>query len=248
MKDISLSAYADLADQMASDFLHVKFVPNKLIYKIASHENPSVEHGARMAAFESYGPGFKKVAFDTRRIDQGHQRNPRSNLQYFSRSQQFIDEEDQGKMETFAKLLLPLETIKKKYGSQPEYFNSYARILHESVERILRIKEADLDIFRPQLNYLEQLVFARYRLSLEDISNKKEAELQEIILNKDENLLKRGTYLNISKSSDEESKGLAKDGNGKIEGSFVQALFGDHVRRAGEEYTITITIKDSQVI
>jgi len=82
--------------------------------------------------------GFKKVAFDTRRTDQETERNPRSNLQYWHRSAEFIDSEDQKKVVTFAKLIKPLTTIREKFGNQPEYHNSYSRILLETVERTLK--------------------------------------------------------------------------------------------------------------
>lgn len=183
---IALNECAELTEKLANDFLSLandfSLPPAKLIYKIASiMEAPEVSRSARLAALQQIKGPLVKTAFDTRRIDQEHDRNPRANLQYWNRSQAFIDEEDQNKIDIFSKLMPPLEEIKNDFGTEPEYHNSYARVLYDSVNRILRVKEADLDIFRPQLAYLEQLLFARYRLSMDELSKLGSKELKERI-------------------------------------------------------------------
>lgn len=258
-KSISLEGYVELISKFASDYAAFSEsqseIPRKLTYTVTSKVEPArVERGARVAALKEYckASGIQKFAFDTRRFDQETTRNPRSNLQNWIRSEQFIDGDTQGKIDIFSKMLKPLEELKQAYGTQPEWHDSYSRTLYDHVHRILRVKEADLDIFRPQIAYLEQLMFARYRLSMEELKRIKEADFKEAILKKDENLLKRGAYLNVTQSEATKQSALSvKDGNGITQESIVNAIFGNNnIRREGEktvERTITITIRDQVV-
>lgn len=263
----------DLIDCFAEEYLLLAAsgaeVPRELSFVVKEREeNLSVERGARKAALKSLiseasnadllpnpfrsSQPIVKVAFDTRRFDQETIRNPRSNLQNWVRSEQFISDATQDKINIFAKMLKPLDELKTSFGAQPEWHNSYSRTLHDAVYRILRVKEADLDIFEPQLAYLEQLMFNRYRLSMEEISRKNASELKEIFLKKDESLMKRGAFLHTTQGELEKNSQQAlvvKDGNGKSLGdSLVTALFGNNdFRREGEKKvsrTITITITD----
>lgn len=248
----------DLASKMAQDYLYYSVsetkLPNKLTYKVAFREESlEVERNARKAALIEMAnkPNpLVKFAFDTRRFDQETTRNPRANLQNWVRSEQFVDDETQTKITIFSKLLKPLEHLKKSFGDQPEWHNSYTRILYESIYRILRVKEADRDIFRPQLAYLEQLMFSRYRLSMEELSRISNTDFQNIVLRKDENLLKRGIYLKETEVESEKTKQpLSKDGDVNTQQGIINAIFGNtEFRRPGERTatrTITITIKDS---
>lgn len=253
-KLIPLNGIAELVYKLAQDYEHLILnksqVPSKFQYNINYYpEHPSVTGSARKAALAEIKPqnSLKKFAFDTRRYDQETTRNPRANLQTWLRSDQFIDDEMQGKINIFAKMLNPLIEIKQSFGNQPEWHDSYTRVLLDTVERVLRIKEADLDIYRPQLAYLEQLMFTRYRLSMDELSRMSEKTFKDQILKKDESLLKRGTYLHMTANQD--AKMLTKDGNQNItQDSIVNAIFGSNFRRDGEKTvtrTITITIKDS---
>jgi len=262
---LPLDGCVDLVGQLMSDFVKLSknksAIPQKRIYKIASSaESPAIVSSARMAAFAAISNRIpiKKYAFDTRRTNQEDERNPRSNLQYWSRSQQYIDEEDQKRLEAFARLISPLDGIKNKYGNHPEYFQSFARKLHESVKGVLKVKESDLDIFRPQLDYLEQLLYARYRLSLEDLTKMGSGAVEERLLSKDEDLLKRGSFINITGDQEDNNqkhanKVMLKDGDktGLTQESIVNAIFGNNkLRREGEktvERTITITIRDEVI-
>lgn len=58
---------------------------------------------AALCSLES-GQGFNKVAFDTRRIDQETEYNPRRGLQNYNRSEAFITEAIAQKVKNFAKL------------------------------------------------------------------------------------------------------------------------------------------------
>lgn len=273
-KTLPLGGCVELINKMVNDMISYTYsdtkIPDKMIYKVASkEEHCKVTGSARKAAFEQIGStGLKKVAFvkndpamicqdkyafDTRKINQKSIRNPRSNLQYWNRSQQFIDDEDANKLNAFAKLLEPLEEIKKQFGSEPEYFESYARTLDDLVSRVCQVDKEDVEVFKPQLAYLEQLLFARYRLSLEDITKMSGAKLKKRLLQKDEHLLKRGKYQDITKKEivkKEDTAQLAtKDGNSTQE-NIINAIFGDSIRRRGDravERTITIKIRDEVI-
>lgn len=266
---LPLDANAKIIVKLAEDFstyvsANAKFIPNNKSYVIRYNPEPNtIERSARVAALNSIASPkpIIKQAFDTRRIDQETQRNPRQNLQYWNRSDQFIDEDTQNKINVYSKLMEVLDNIKKSYGTQPEYHESYARVLHENVERALRLKIGDQDIFAPQLAYLDQLIFARYRLTPDDIVKNSSFDLRDKILAKDENLIRRGAYLN---STNIEKNSLDKNAlstNGNMQVPYVIAnqnpvviqdalgkLFEQPMqRKAGEkivERTITITIRD----
>ena len=263
MYNLPLDGEAALLSKIAVDFadyveMGFDVCPSEPVYRIQSRdESLSISLRARLAALEALQSGFKpirKVAFDTRRIDQESERNPRTNLQYWHRADAFIDEGDESKLRVFAKLMTILTDLKKDFGTQPEWFESYSRVLHDNVYRILRIKQADLDIFKPQLSYLEQLVDARYRLSMEDLDKLSNNEIRAKILSKDEALMKRGQFLQetglVSKGN--ENQQIKIDGNvASTQESIVNAIFGNTgMRRDGEktvERTITITIRDQAI-
>ena len=258
---LPLDAKIQVLSRLTSDFLECAkgnaTVSDKTYKVTSSLEGGSVGQQARLAAFASFEKSpLVKLAFDTRRIDQENDRNPRKNLQYWHRSDPFIDEADEKSLKTFSKLAKVLNNLKKKLGTSPEWFESYARQLYDNVYRILRVKESDLDIFRPQLSYLEQLIFARYRMSMEDIQKFSEDKLEEKILAKDEDLIGRNSYLKETKGEEENSalvsNSMNKDSMTKTtQESIVNAIFGGAgMRRDGErtvERTITITIRDNVI-
>ena len=255
MAKLALDGKTNLLMQLSKDFIFYtnsqNKLPKELTYKISSlAEDYSDSCKPRIAALYSISKkldGFVKLAFDTRRIDQDSERNPRTNLQFWNRSQQFLEESDSRRLNIFAKLIDPLKEIQEEYSSQPEYFTSYARKLNDIVNRALRVKEGDLEVYRPQLDYLEQLLYTRYRLSLDDMSSKDKDSLKKAILKKDEDLLKRGDYLNLTSKKSNETFTI-KDGH-SINENIVNAIFGNNeFRREGEKKvtrTITISITDS---
>lgn len=268
MRDkLSLLIKSQLLSKITEDFLTylelgAEFCPKNQTFKISTTKDDVEEApiSARVAFLKSIkeNSGLKKFAFDTRRTNQELERNPRSNLQYWHRSQAFIEEEDKGKLQTFARLMRIMEGIKREYGAQPEWFDSYARVLHDNIYRILRIKQADLDIFKPQLSYLEQLIFTRYRLNMENLGTFAEDYLRARILSKDEVLLKRGEYMKetgfVADGANTSKNNIVIDGSSSGAGkstqeSIINAIFGDGgVRKEGEktvERTITITIRDN---
>ena len=62
------------------------------------------------------GQGFNKVAFDTRRIDQEVEINPRRGLQNYNRSEAFLSELKGEKLKNFDKVRNVLNKIKDDYG------------------------------------------------------------------------------------------------------------------------------------
>lgn len=255
---LPIDAKIELLSKLTEDFVRYSrtgsALPDSLTYHIiASNEGGTVNHAARLGALESFIPApIRKFAFDTRRVDQEGSRNPRKNLQYWHRSDQFIDEGDEKNLKVFARLAKVLGGLKNKLGTSPEWFESYTRQLYDNVYRILRVKEADLDIFRPQMSYLEQLIYARYRLSMENLEKFGEEKISEIILSKDEELIGRSAYLEETKP-EEEAKVITKDSLGRsTQESIVNAIFGPggNFRKDGErtvERVITIKIIDSVI-
>lgn len=259
-QNLSLSANAQLINKMASDFVKLassgaKSIPSKRIYVIKDDMNNDViKRSARKAALKKISSknNIIKNAIDSRRIDQQTVRNPRKALQHYHRSDQFISEEIQNKLNIFSKLMNVLEGIKDSYGKEDAYHNSYVRELYGHVERALRIKIADGDYHEPQLAYLEQLLYARYRLSMEEISRMDYKMLKKSILSKDEDLIRRGVYLEHTGGMEKKSTGpLFSDGKkdtSNAQQNIIEAIFGNNgFRRDGEktvQRTITITIKD----
>lgn len=215
-KKLPFSAKMDLIDGISSDYVRLskkeeKDIPNKLSYKISHpEESPDINRSARKAAFATFNSSIQKVAFDTRRVNQEDDRNPRSNLQYWHRSQEFIDEGQQKQINVYAKLFKTLTNIKRVFGTRPDWHESYSRVLYDAVERVLRIKQADDDIHPSQLAYLDQLLFARYRLSSEDIMRMSADFIGDRILSKDESLLKRGVLYKEDNMEERFSKLLSE--------------------------------------
>lgn len=190
--------------------------------------------------------GLKKFAFDTRRINQETDFIPRRGLQNYHRSEAFLTEATSSKIANFAKLKRGLEDLKAKFGKEPEWQDSYARVLLSTIDRAIRSDYNDGDYAETQpgvgsLDYLEEMLFARYKLDMNSISSKSEDELNKIILAKDENLIHKNiNAVPITKTE------IVTQGYD----SLMEKLFGN-VRASKEhpeiERTVTITIKDKYV-
>ncbi len=153
-----------------------------IYYVIAKASNANVKHDSIS------GPALTKVAFDTRRINQEVEYNPRRGLQYYHRSEGFIQKDAANMIKTFGKLKGVVDNLKQKYLGSPEWLDSYCRVLSASLDRILRANQQDGDYFQPHLDYLEELMDMRYRLKLSDIETFGEEKLQSVLLAKDEKL------------------------------------------------------------
>lgn len=186
--------------------------------------------------------GMIKVAFDTRRIDQELEFNPRRGLQNYNRSEQFITESMSNKIIGFRKIKEVLDDIKSDFEKNAHWQDSYARVLCGTVDQVLRVnqKDGDYSDHQPSMgsfNYLDELLQLRYRINHDDINKFSNKQLRKIILDKDEDLINRENKVEIKKSDIKESYD-----------TLLEKLFGG-VKATEEnpsvERTITITIKDS---
>ena len=187
--------------------------------------------------------GFTKVAFDTRRIDQETEYNPRRGLQNYNRSAAFVSEALSQKLVNFAKLRKALVSLKEVYGKEPEWQDSNARVLLSTLDKCLRTNIHDGDYAESQpgmgsFNYLEQLMYVRYRLGFDELTKMGESDLQKVILSKDEEL----TGEDIGRSPEITKFDVATQGYDVM----LDKLFS--IKASSEqpniERTITITIKD----
>ncbi len=191
------------------------------------------------------GQGFTKMAFDTRRIDQEVEYNPRRGLQNYNRSELFLSEGVAQRVKNFAKLRNSLNALKNVYGKEHEWQDSNARILLTAVDKGMRtgIDDGDFGTMNQpgvgSFDYLEELLNVRYRLSHDDLTRMSEADLTKVILTKDADLTNRDVKqaLEITKN-DVATKGYD---------TLMEKLF-DGCRASAEnpdiERTITITIRD----
>ena len=189
--------------------------------------------------------GFTKLAFDTRRINQETEFNPRRNLQNYQRSEAFLSQATGEKLKSFAKLRNVLEDLRKEYGREHEWQDSNARVLLSTLNKGLRTDQQDGDYAESQpaqgsLDYIEELLHVRYRLGFEELNKLAEKDLKIVILSKDEDL----TRSDVNKSLE-----ITKaDVSNKTYDTLMDKLFGG-VRATSEnksvERTVTITIRDS---
>lgn len=135
-----------------------------------------------------------KQAFDTRRIDQETQFNPRRNLQYYQRSEPFISSGFSDHIKLFFKIKTSADTIKEQFIGDPDWLDSHARILCNALDNTLRIEQKDYDFFKPQFDYLDELLYLRYRLKKEDIERLSEQEIKNVLLGKDERLSMKSVF------------------------------------------------------
>jgi hypothetical protein len=253
---LNLKGKVEILKKLAADFNQAVddgLIPVEVTYSVQdSREDLSIESLARKSYYKAAlsKEGLIKQAFDTRKFNSETDRNPRAGLQHYHRSDEFINTDDQKKIEILSRLIRPLNSLKNKYGSDTDWHDSYARVLLDNLNKTLIVKESDVEIFRPQVEYLSQILDLRYRLSLDDIAKMSADQLSEAILKKDEKLLKKGAFIKEMVSREEKSVPVVKDGNGGLtQESIVNAIFGNNnIRREGEktvERTITITIKDT---
>jgi hypothetical protein len=192
----------------------------------------------------SSNQGFTKVAFDTRRIDQEVEYNPRRGLQHYNRSEGFLSEALGQRVKNFAKLRKVLNDLKTVYGKENEWQDSNVRILLTAVDSGLRtgIEDEDFAVNQPgvgSFDYLDELLNVRYRLSFDQMTRLGEADLKKVLLSRDEELTRKDVKqaLEITKS-DVATKGYD---------SLIEKLF-DGCKASAEnpdvERTITITIRD----
>lgn len=224
----------------------------------------------RKAVLENQCVGLHKVAFDTRRINQETDYIPRRGLQNYHRSEKFISDNIASKIAAFKKLSLILDQLKSEYGKNPEWNDSYTRVLASAVHRGLRTLEADDDFSDAQpsmasLDYLEELMYVRYRMTPDDLVSINDTNLRTAILAKDELLTKNSsvaaltdfvvTPSDISKHSYDDMVNKMLSTMAQVMSSYKPAQPDDNltnklfdVKATKDtpeiERTVTITIKD----
>jgi len=200
----------------------------------------------RKTAMESVssGRGFTKLAFDTRRVDQETEYNPRRGLQNYNRSEQFISEGLAQRVKNFAKLRDALNELREVYGKENEWQDSNTRVLLTAVDKGLRTGIDDYDFAQNQpgvgsFDYLEELLNVRYRLTHDEMTRLAKSDLKKVILAKDEELTRKDVKqaLEITKN-DVATKGYDSLIEKLLEGCKASAENPD------VERTITITIRD----
>jgi len=192
---------------------------------------------------------LQKNAFDTRRTNQYSDYNPRANLQYYHRSDPFISKPAAETIKVFFKLKTAADSIKEDFTGDPDYFSSYCRVLCAALDRTLRVEQQDGDFFQPQLDYLKELLYLRYRLGEDDIRRLSEKELRTIILDRDEKLAYKQIYAAYNNG------GLMKQSAPEVKlqaanDTLVERLFGGVKATADAKNvkrSVTITIDDSIV-
>jgi hypothetical protein len=221
------------------------------LYNLISRgcENVATRKQARLlrkAAMSSLaeGNGFNKVAFDTRKIDQETEYNPRRGLQNYNRSEAFISEAIGQKVKNFAKLRKVLLGLKEVYGKEHEWQDSNARVLLSTIDSGLRTIAQDENFSTTQpgtgsFDYIEELLNVRYRLNLDNLASMGEAQLKNVIMAKDEELIRK----DVKQALEITKQDVAKQGYDTL----MEKLF-DGCRASADnpdiERTITITIRD----
>lgn len=186
--------------------------------------------------------GLVKLAFDSRRINQETEFNPRRGLQFYNRSDAFISQAVAQRIETFKHLKSILEDFKSQFGRKPEWQDSYLRVLLNYLDRALRTVQQDDDYTDNQpgvgsFDYLEEMLYVRYRLTMDQISTMSDEEIKKSLLSKDSELTKDVNHAEIMRS----------DVGTQSYDTLLEKLFGG-IKATKEnpevERTITITIKD----
>jgi hypothetical protein len=188
--------------------------------------------------------GFQKLAFDTRHVNSETEFISRRGLQNYNRSESFISEATVAKLKVFKKLKGILDDIHQDYQKDPQWQDSYCRILKNTLDKCLRVNIDDNEYSSNQpavgnLEYITQLLHVRYRLTMDDIKEKSESEIKTIILKKDEDLMRS-----------EPEKITKHDVTVSSYSDLLEKLFGGvkaNKENPNVERTVTITIKDRLV-
>lgn len=139
-----------------------------------------------------------KNAFDTRRINSETEVNPRRNLQNYQRSEPYISSEMSNNIKTLFKVKYAADQIREQFLGDSDWLNSNSRILCNSLNNTLRVEQKDYDFFKPQFDYLKEILFLRYKLSSEDINRMSDDDIKTVLLEKDERLLHKSLFSNYA--------------------------------------------------
>lgn len=231
------------------------------IYNTICDFNQNHEERVNYAHFRKkyLQPILVKSAFDTRRMNQNTEFNPRRNLQYYQRSEPFMDDKTAAMVQLFVKVKNAADTLREDFIGEPDWLDSYTRILCNAIDQTLRVDQKDFDYSKPQLDYLSELLYVRYRLRPEDIETASTESIKTILLNKDEKLARRAIFTNYKQDFNKNSiQQMLPTLNSQAnmpqpiiqQDTLVEQLFGN-VKASKEnkevERSVTITIKDRVV-
>lgn len=202
----------------------------------------------RRSAFKkALGTEIIKVAFDTRRVDQEKEYISRRGLQNYNRSDEFITQANVNKIRSLKKLKDVLESLKSQFVGDKGWQDSYCRVLLDTIDKALRTDQKDGDFTDAQpgvgsFDYIEEMLFVRYRLELMNVAGMSESTLKAELIKKDPELKNPdiNDLISIDKS----------DVRKESYDTLLEKLFGG-VRATKDnpevERTVTITIKDKFV-
>jgi len=145
---------------------------------------------------------LKKLAFDTRRIDQDKEYNPRRGLQHYHRSEEFVTEETLNKVNSIKKLKNITALLKDLFHNDDSWHDSFAKTLYNSLENTINDFNKLGNFSQDQksltgLNYIQQLLTIRYGINLDNVQLSKDEDILNVILNRDDELLKKFNALNL---------------------------------------------------
>lgn len=210
-----------------------------------------------IAAIKNESKPIIKNAIDTRHFDQQNTYNPRRALQMYHRSEEWIDAGTSEKIKRFFKIKTATDSIKNDFLGDQDWLDSYARVLSQALDRTLRTDQKDFDYSKAQMEYLEELMYLRYRIAMDDVDRLDEKQIKGIIIQKDQRLAHKEIYANYDAGISRHSTGLINNAAVPVQVQVAQApdqlierLFGNikaTQQNKNVKRSVNITIEDSIV-
>ena len=143
-----------------------------------------------------------KLAFDTRRIDQDKEYNPRRGLQHYQRSEEFVTEDTSLKIANIKKIKNVTALLKDLFHSDDAWHDSFAKTLYSSLENTINDFNKLGNFSSDQksltgLHYIQQLLTIRYGIDLDKVQLDKDEDILNVILRRDNELLQKFNSLNL---------------------------------------------------
>jgi hypothetical protein len=156
---------------------------------IQESQTKRIERKAKLTNFK-----MVKIAFDTRMFKPDLDVHPNKSMQNFHSSQIKLNATISNKLTQLKRVYGITEILKQEFQREKEYQDSYIRSLNHQLYRTLRIKEADAGYSDAQhalnsINYVEELLYTRYRLTLDEIEKMSDKNLRDHLIKLDVNLL-----------------------------------------------------------
>jgi len=160
---------------------------NKYINRISRLE-------ARNEKLANFDTGLVKVAFDTRKVNQFTDYNPRRNLQHFNRSEDYLTIATATRLNSLNRIKIAIDELERNFCTEPEWLDSYTRVLKDALDKALRISQASSDYSEKEIDYLEELIDMRYRVRLAEVVNMSIEDIKTKVLAKDQSLLHKYSF------------------------------------------------------